>query len=303
MKKLTIPNNVTRTFGKVGFKLKKSSPEILVVAGVAGVITSAIMACKATTKAGAIVEEAKENMSQIHQVAEMGVEDYSDKDLKKDTTIVYAQTAVKFVKLYGPSVALGVLSITSILASNNILKKRNVALAAAYTAIDKSFKEYRSRVVERFGDDLDRELRFNVKAKEVETTVTDENGNEKTEKTTIEVADPRYSEFAKCFDEYCLGWTKDPEYNLTWLRAKQAEATNKLQSNGYLILNDVYEMLGFPKTNAGMVVGWIYDDKNPVGDNYVDFGLYEFTAKDFVNGRERSVWLDFNVDGNIYGLI
>ena len=101
-------------------------------------------------------------------------EQYSSEDAKKDLAIVYVQTGVKFAKLYGPSVVLGALSITSILASNNILRKRNVALGAAYAAIDKGFKEYRSRVIERFGEEVDRELKYNLKAKKFDETVIDE---------------------------------------------------------------------------------------------------------------------------------
>ena len=58
-------------------------------------------------------------------------------------------------------------------------------------------------------------------------------------------------------------------------------------------------MLGIPRTKAGQVVGWIFDKDNPIGDNYVDFGLLNTQNEDFVNGYKRSVLLDFNVDGMI----
>ena len=221
-------------------------------------------------------------------------------------TIVYTQTAVKLLKLYGPSIVLGGLSITAILTSNNIMRKRNIAIAAAYTAVDKSFKDYRGRVVERFGKDLDRELRYNIKKEEVEETIVDEKtGKEKTIKKTIDVAN-EVSEFAKFFDDGCTGWTKDPELNLAFLLKQQAFANDKLKANGYLYLNEVYDMLGIPRTKAGQIVGWIYDEKNPIGDNYVDFGIFDSNKvknRDFVNGYERTILLDFNVDGNILNLM
>lgn len=202
---------------------------------------------------------------------------------------------------------LGALSISAVVTSNNILRKRNVALAAAYTTVNKSFKEYRGRVVERFGKDLDRELRYDIKAKEVEVTETDENGNETTVTKTYEVFDPnKRSDFARIWDDGCIGWSKSPEHNLVFLKQQQGQANNRLQRDGYLFLNDVYEMLGFPRTSAGQVVGWVYDEKNPVGDNFVDFGIYDLDsekARDFVNGYERSIVLDFNVDGIVYDLI
>lgn len=308
MKKFELINSVTRTFNKAGFQLKKHSPEILAVAGVVGLVTSAVMACKATTKAGTIVDEMKDEMEKIHEVASKAdLETYSEEDMKKDTAIVYVQTGVKFAKLYGPSIILGTLSIASILTSNNILRKRNVALAAAYTAVDKSFKEYRGRVVERFGKELDRELKYNIKAKEVTETVTDEKGKEKTVTKTVSVVDPNiYSDYARFFDDGCNGWDKDSEYNLMFLKHQQNHANELLRSKGHLFLNEVYDMLGIPRTKAGQVVGWIYDEECPVGDNFVDFGIYDVyneKARDFVNGYERTILLDFNVDGNILDMM
>lgn len=333
MKKFEITKNMTRAFGKAGLTCKKYAPEALVIAGIVGVVTSAVMACKATTKVNDIIEETKENTHDLHLVATAAglkestddfsnedirkidilsakedVKNYTAQDLKKDTTIIYTQTAVKFIKLYGPAVVLGALSITSILASNNILRKRNVALAAAYATVDKGFKEYRSRVVERFGKDIDRELKYNIKAKEIEETTKNAKGKEKTVKKSIEVADVNeHSDYARFFDELCTGWKRDAEYNLMFLKHQQNYANEKLQKQGYLFLNDVYDMLGIPKTKAGQVVGWIYDEAHPdIYDNFVDFGIYDLyneKARDFVNGREKSILLDFNVDGNILDLI
>ena len=311
MKKLEIMNTVTRSIHKAGFQLKKHSPEILIVGGVIGTVTSAVMACKATTKLNDILEESKDQIDSIHNAMEHPEElpqEYTQEDGKKDLAIVYTQTAVKLVKLYGPSIVLGGLSITAILTSNNILRKRNIALAAAYTAVDKSFKEYRGRVVERFGKDLDRELRYNIKAKEFEEKVTNEDGTETTVKKTVEVVDPygSYSEYAKFYDDGCTGWCKDPELNLMFLRHQQDAANELLKAKGHLFLNEVYDMLGIPRTKAGQIVGWIYDEKNPNGDNYIDFGIYDTnreTNRNFVNGYERTILLDFNVDGDILNLI
>lgn len=293
-------------------KLQKHSPEILVGLGVAGAIASAVMACRATLKVDEVIDEAKDKIETIHESQETGKTpaglDYSDEDHKKDLTIVYAQTGFKLAKLYAPAIGLGVLSIASILGGHNILRKRNVALAAAYTALDSSFKDYRSRVVERFGKEIDRELKYNLKAKKITETVTDENGKEKKEKKTVEMLeDPtNYSQYARFFDDGCENWDKDPEYNLMFLRARQQYANDLLVSRGHLFLNEVYDMLDIPRTKAGQVVGWVYDPENPKGDNYVDFGIYDIyrqTKRDFVNGYENVILLDFNVDGNIWDLI
>lgn len=318
MKKLDL-SGLTRTFNKVGFKLKKHSPEILVGVGIIGTITSSVMACKATIKAGSIIEEHKELMESRHKASELAanheltdkdgeVISYTDEDFKKDTAIIYTKTAVKFVKLYAPSVVLGTLSIASILSGHNIIRKRNVALAAAYATVDKGFKEYRGRVIERFGKELDKELKYNIKAKEFEEIIVDEKtGKEKAVKNTVNVCNPNeYSDYARFFDDGCNGWTKDPELNLLFLRKQQDSANDLLKLRGYLFLNEVYEMLGIPRSKAGQIVGWVYDEENPIGDNYVDFGMYDSNreaVRNFVNGYERTILLDFNVDGNILDLM
>ena len=321
MKKEEIMNKVSGAFGKVGFKLQKHSPEILMVVGVVGAVASAVVACKATLKVEEIVDDTKEKMDKIHESEEkectaMGM-DYSKEDARKDTTIVYVQTGIKLAKLYAPAVAMGALSLTSILASNNILKKRNVAIAAAYTAVDKSFKDYRARVIERFGQEVDKELRYNLKAeKTTETVVDEETGEKKKVKKTNFVVNPSdISGYARFFEKYTTDeegnsvlnphWEPNNEYNLMFIKAQENYANDLLKAKKRLFLNEVYEMLGLPATKAGQVVGWVYDPENPIGDNYVDFGLYSdnLSYSDFVNGMDPAILLDFNVDGNIWELM
>lgn len=300
---------LTRTFNRTSLKLQKHSPEILLVAGTVGVVASTVMACKATLKVEEIVDDAKQKIDTIHEVAAdpAMAEKYSEEDSKKDLAIVYTQTAVKFIKLYGPAIALGVASLGCMISSNRILNKRNAALAAAYAAVDKSFKEYRGRVIERFGEKMDKELRYNIKAQEVEETAIDENGNEVVTKKTIEVIDPNnYSQYAIIFDDGNEGWDPDPERTKYFLIQQQNWANERLKARGHLFLNEVYDLLGAKRTKAGAQVGWVYDEANTFGDNFVDFGIFDTTrskARDFVNGYEKVIVLDFNVDGYILDLI
>lgn len=308
MHKFNILTSLTRTFYRAGFKIRKHSPEILVVGGAVGVVTSAVMACRATTKLNTVIETGKKRVEAVHYIAEHPEEFPEAQSVvenpKRALTVAYAHTGLELVKLYGPSVVLGVTSLGCMLASNGIMRKRNIALAAAYTAVDKNFKAYRSRVVDRFGEELDKELRYNVKTKEIEETIVDEKGKQKKVKKKIQVSEhDEPSDFSKCFDESCPGWTKDPEANLVFLKLQQVQANKRLQYEGYLFLNDVYDMLGFQRTVAGQNVGWLYrpNDPNHTGDNYIDFNIYDKAMKNanFVNGYERSIWLDFNVDGPI----
>lgn len=304
-------NSIMRYTNKALFQLKKHSPEILIVSGVVGTVVSAVMACKATLKAADILAETKTDVMMIHDLQgdidmrESGK--YTDEDAKKDLVLVYTKTAVNLAKVYAPAVILGGLSITAILTSNNILRKRNIALAAAYATIDNGFKDYRKRVVERFGEVVDKELKTGIKAQTIEEQIVDEEtGEVKTvekQVNTTEITDASgYSTYARFFDDGCRGWTKDPEYNLTFLRAQQNYANDLLKSRGYVFLNEVYRMLGIPESQAGQVVGWIYDPEDTSRDNYIDFGIYDIHKpknRDFVNGYERTILLDFNVDGNV----
>lgn len=307
MKNIKLPAGINRAVNKVAFKMKKHAPEILVIAGVGGTIITTVMACKATTKIDEVLAENKEQIAKTkNYVEETGFSDkYTEKDYQKDLTVMYTQRGLKLFKLYAPAIAVGTISITAILAGHNVLKKRNVALAAAYEVVNKNFKDYRGRVIDRFGNELDRELRYNIRKEEVEKTVIDEKtGKERTVKEITEIADiDPSSEYAKFFDESCPGWTKDPEYNLMFLRNQQQYANDLLESRGYLFLNEVYEMLGIQRTRQGQVIGWIYD-KNVI--DKVDFGIYNIANpanRRFVNGYERSILLDFNVDGDILNAI
>lgn len=312
MKKLNIVNGLSRSFGKVGLKMQKHSPEILVVSGVIGIVTSAVMACRATTKLDEVLDESKGQIEKVHDYMENPDKipegkEYTEEDGKRDLTIIYGKSAVKVAKLYGPSIALGAVSIAAILGGHNILQKRNVALAAAYATVDKGFKEYRGRVIEKFGKEIDKELRYNIKEKEIEEVEVASDGTEVVTKKNAAVANPdETSIYARFFDDGCTGWTKDPEYNLMFLKDQQRYANDLLKSRGHIFLNEIYDMLGIPRTKAGACVGWVYDEKYPVGDNYVDFGIYDLYKeknRDFVNGYERTILLDFNVDGNILDLI
>lgn len=239
--KTEIMKSVNGVTSKAVMKLKKHSPEILVVAGIAGTVVSAVLACKATTKVAEILDETKGTLDTIHEGMETGAingQEYTNEDGKKDTVVVYAQTGMKLAKLYGPAIILGTLSITSILASNNILRKRNVALGAAYAAIDKSFKEYRGRVIERFGEQVDTELKYGIKAKKFEEIEVDpETGKEKKVKKTVMVADPNLqSDYAVYFDSKSRNYETNPDYNRMFLKAQQAFANDKLQTRGHLFL-------------------------------------------------------------------
>lgn len=304
-----IKTAVSKAGGRAGLVLKKHSPEILITAGVVGIVASTVMCCKATLKVDEILEESKETVEKIKEVHETkGEEIYPEQDYKRDLTITYVKMYGKVAKLYAPAVTLGVVSLGCILGAHGIMKKRNVALMAAYKAVEQSFSDYRKRVVEEFGERKDYLYYNGLKEETVTEEVVDEDGKKKKVKKTIEVRDEGYhSPYEFFFDESSSEWSKTPEYNKHFLVAQQNYFNNLLMSRGHVFLNEIHDALGTPRTQAGAVVGWVLPkDENDKRDGYIDLGLFDVnneSSRDFINGYERSILIKPNVDGVIYDLI
>ena len=296
--------------GKVGLIIKKREPEILVIAGAVGAVTSTVLACKATLKVTEVLAEHKETINIIHDTAarEDMKEKYTAETEKRDVRIVYTQTALKIAKEYAPAIILGGLSLGCMFASNNMLRKRNAALAVAYATIDKSFKDYRGRVAERFGTDVEEEIRLGMKEETITETERDpETGKDKKVKKKVKVADPNLtSDYAMYFNEQTSAYYDSCyDFNLSILHAKEAYWTNMLQQRGYVTLNEVLEDIGVAGHKAGMVVGWFYDKKNPQGDDQVLFNIKEVYVRtgDGEHDMRKMIIIDPNVQGEIYSLM
>lgn len=285
----------TKAFGRGSLLVRRYSPEILTSVGVVGVVTSAVFASKATLHLEPLVDHMQGRLDVERELHD--TEAISDMDYTKKKTQIIVSGVMDIAKLYGPSVTLGLSSIGCIVAAHGIMRKRNVALAAAYKAVESSFAKYRERVVEEFGIEKDREYRRGVSQAVVKNEETG-----KDEKTTF--IDPNgVSAYARFFDELNENWSKTPEYNLTFLKCHQNYANDLLHARGHVLLNDVYDMLDIPRTKEGAVVGWVLSED---GDNFVDFGVYDYEnerAREFVNGHEKAILLDFNVDGVVYDKI
>jgi hypothetical protein len=204
-----IPNGVSTRVARVALSAQKASPQTLLVGGLVGMGTTVVLACRATLQVERILDEHDEKMAKIEKGLQIEVleKKYGDTQARRDRTVVYLQTTVELGKVYGPAIVVGTASICALIGAHNILNRRNAALAAAYTTVQKSFE------------------------------------------------------------------------------------------------NEVLDNLGIERCPAGAVTGWIKDE----GDSYIDFGIFtdENSERviDFMVGREKSIWLDFNVDGTIYDKI
>jgi Family of unknown function (DUF6353) len=291
-----VPEAISRTVARNTLLLQKGSPELLLAAGVVGMVGSTVLACRATLKMDTVLEEAKGQLDTARTLEHFK---YSEKDRGRDISLIYFQTSIKVVKLYAPAVIVGGLSIAALTSSHRILTRRNAALTVAYSALDAGFKEYRARVVEKYGEEEDLAFRYGTRQVQIE----DEKGQKKLVTRVAVDTDP--SIYARFFDSYSTSWSKEPEYNLIFLKCQQNYANDLLRSRGHVFLNEVYDMVGIPRSKAGAVVGWILS-RDGETDNFINFGVFDGrdgTARDFVNGVEGSILLDFNVDGVIYDKI
>lgn len=299
-----LPAGVANKVARPLLHLQKNSPQVMFVGGAVAGVTGVVLACRATLKLSDTLEEFEDlklKAETLHGNPELlpDGEHYDEKAYAKDLTVIKVKTVLAVTKLYAPATALLMISAALLTGSHVTLTKRNASITAAYVAAEETLNKYRERVRDQYGKDVDDEMRYGTRV--VEETVQTDDGKKKTIKKK-QVGDNAPTQYARFFDELNKNWQREAEYNLAFLRAQQQYANDMLLARGHMLLNDVYDALGIERSYAGSVVGWVHGN----GDSYVDFGIFDTNnekARDFVNGREGAILLDFNVDGAVNHLI
>ena len=286
-----VPNKVTQVVAGTALRAQHHSPKLLFAAGVVGVGATVVLACKGTLKLDEILKDAEKTTLDIETMQNPR---YSEQDRKRDLRYHQINTSVRIVKLYAPAAAMGVLSIAVLTQSNRILTRRNAALTAAYATIEKAFGDYRRRVRDELGEEKDRHFMHGVEKREI--VVETENGPQ-----VVTVDSPlNPAGYSRWWDSLNPNFQPTAELNLYWLKCQQQWLNNRLEANGFVFLNEVYKELGIDPTEAGSVVGWWWNSED--GDGFIDFGIFDADneqVKAFVQGSDRRLLLDFNVDGVI----
>lgn len=287
---------VTRPAFRTAVLGKKYSPQILIGVGIAGVVSATVLACRATIKAVPAIASFNEDLDDVHS-QKLHTTQWTSRDEKEyqnELVKVYAKNALVFVKLYAPAIVIGSLSVAALIGSHGIMAKRNAALLAMYKGAEEAYSAYRIRVREELGEEREEDL-FRGNKEEV---VMADDGPHRIKKSQIYP-----TQYDRYFDDSCKNWERNAEYNLLFLTHQQSYANDRLRARGHIMLNEVYDMLGFPRTKEGAQVGWVW--KKGL-ENYVDFGMFEISsdkARDFVNGYEKAVLLHFNVQGVVWDLL
>lgn len=287
---------------------KHHSPELLLAGGIILAGTAVVTAIISTNKVKKVVapnvdkiENLKSELNDSNAIAnnEINVKEVK-RELNKEYMMVFGKTA----KTYLPTIITFSASISCILCANHILKGRIAGLSAAYATLQNGYNAYRERVKKAIGEEAEEKIYKDIRTEKV---VID--GKE----VEIEVAHKDDDDIKTfLFDKYNKNYRKDSEANFDFLLAQEKYANCKLRAKGYLLLEDVYSLLGVDfstLTNrqllASKVVGWLYDENDSNRDSYVSFGLIKpngglsQVGRDMKCYGEDTVWLEFNFDGDI----
>lgn len=290
-----LSQGVARSVAKKVVQTKANSPHLFFAAGVAGLIGSGVLACRATLRLEDTLATIQNDLAVAKEVGQASSDGLMpEKAHTKAVAVVFTKSGISLLKLYGPAVGLGVVSVAALAGSHIQLTRRNAALTATLGVLTKAYDEYRQRVRDEFGVEKELDIYHGMKEE-----VREIDGK----KTTVKIGNTgAHSPYARFFDEFSTAWVKNAEMNRVFLMVQQQHFNNQLNAKGFVLLNDVYEGLGFEKTSPGAIVGWLREGEGGV-DGYIDFGMYDPGNEGFINGHERSVHLDFNVDGVIYDQI
>jgi hypothetical protein len=262
---------------------RRNGPVILTGCGVAGFLVTNILVARAALKAQ---EPVKDLRLKFQRVPDMTPAER--KAIREDI----GRDVVAVAKIYAPAVAMGSVSVFCLIASHGMMRSRQAALLAAYSAMQQGYEAYRERVRRELGEDKEREIYRDVR-------VTGD-PDDPALPCEIDYDDRMPSPYARFFDQLSPNFEKTPEYNLLFVHQQQQWANDRLNAYGHIFLNEVYDALGIPRSQAGQIVGWQLGHKN--SDGFITFGVYDIfddNARAFVNGVEGTILLDFNVDGPI----
>lgn len=220
--------------------IKKHSPEILTGIGIAGMITTTVMAVRATPKALILIEERKE---------EIGAEKLEAMDMVKTTWACYIPAAIT-----------GTLSVACLIGASSVNARRNAALATAYTLSESALKDYQGKVIEMFGEKKNE-------------AVKDAVAKDKVEKNPVVTREVIITEKGNtlCYDAISGRYFKS---DIEKIKKAECELNRQMLDDMYVSLNDFYYEIGLDSVKLGDELGWNVDS------GYIDLSFSSQLASD-----------------------
>lgn len=219
-----------KNFSKIGTGIKasviKHSPEILIGMGIAGMLTTTVLAVKATPKALSLIEEKKK---------ETGLERLTMVDTVKAT-----------YKCYLPAAGVAAASIACLVGSNKISARRTAVMTTAYSLADTAFREYRSKVVETIGEKKEEAIRDKIAKDKIEQNPPEQNN--------VVIIDKGNT---LCYDVLSGRYFKT---DIDKIKKAENELNRSMIYDMYVSLNDFYRKVGLEELPLGDELGWKCDD-------------------------------------------
>lgn len=210
----------------VGDKLSEHSPEILTGIGITGLLSTTVLAVKATPKALRLIDEKKEEM---------------DTDELTNTEVVKTCW-----KCYIPAAVTASVSVACLIGANSVNSKRNAVLATAYKLSESAFSEYKEKVIETIGEKKEEEVRDKIAKGRIEQNPVKNNEVIITGKGDV-----------LCYDIVSGRYFKS---DVDKIRKAENALNKKLMNDMYCSLNEFYDLIGLPFTQMGFELGWNVND-------------------------------------------
>lgn len=223
-------NNVSKFFKGLGASMSKHSPEILTAIGVVGMITTTVLAVKATPKALELIEEKKEEL-----------------ELHPEDNLTPVETVKAAWKPYVPAAVTGVFATACLIGANSVHAKRNAALATAYQISSTALSEYREKVVETIGEKKERAIHDKVAEKRVINNPPSYTKVYESDKGNTLCYDMHSSRYFKSDIDRIKRTVNDLNYRMS------------TGSEMYISLNEFYCGVGLPTNDIGESLGWRVD--------------------------------------------
>lgn len=316
-------NNLMTTSMNAVKILDNNKGTILLGAGLTAGVGTVICASIATLKSKDIIDDHKKHISEIKDRCLVDLDYAGSTDFNKDIITTSVHTTTKVAKMYAPAVVLGATSAACLIGEHcvmqkkiNNLEKTVASLSAAYIAVDTAFKEYRKRVVKKYGKDEDFKLRYDIQEETEE--IKDENGKIKKVKkehagNISMTATTKFVDGTNGSGKGVVIW-KDPyhheiDYPATIRQFKLIESyvNDKLSTKKFVFLNEALEACDIETTKAGQVILWKTTPDDP--DNMqriVDFGINKVPNRRLATGEDIDhsdcLVLEFNCNGTISDL-
>ena len=288
--------NLKARFNRVADWGKQNSPDILLVTGLVEGAVGVFLACRATLKAKKIMDEPSEDKVYNNNDGTYVVTVPARKKLAK---------AIDICRVYAVPAALLTASGASICAGHGILKTRYTGALTAYSALTASFIEYRERVRSEVGAEKEEELYYGTEKETISVKIEQEDGSTKTVRKKFDIRKENgLSPYAQKFDPMKACGTTVPYYVDSFIQREESYLDDQLKADGHLYLNPARRRFYLEEDDAGQLVGWIFDPrkiKDGERDNYVKVIKKEIFVKDENDQWTSEIWIDFNVDGVIFG--